>query len=436
MRRIYLLVAVLLLVPATVTANGRFPTSVNVHARPGDADDIYLALTFGLLVSDDDGANFYWLCENNIGYAGTFDPKYAIASDGTIYATTYDGLRVSRDGGCSFETATEGAAPGPDRIAGMWADAIDIDSAGAVWVGTAESGQSNAVFRSTDRGETFTRIGLSSDTMWWKSLLVAPSDDQRIYVSGYQVAPEPEIQLHRSNDGGTTFTPLPATGIELSPNGGYVTFEAVDPVSPDVVFVKSWDVTRGGGDRIYRSSDGGMTWAAVLDSTETIRDVVIRADGEVLAATVGDGLYRSDDGGQSFVRELPAPAMACLTERGDGTLFACGANWDPDNFTLARSVDGSTWTSPFRFHQMAGPLSCARGTVQYDVCELQIWPSIREQFGVTGPVDAGPGADAGPAAEGGGGCCDSRGAADASLLLGLALLGPLVRRRGRAGAAR
>ena len=56
-------------------------------------------MTFGLLVSHDDGAGFYWVCEQNIGYEGTFDPKYRIGANGDIYATTFEGLRVSRDGG-------------------------------------------------------------------------------------------------------------------------------------------------------------------------------------------------------------------------------------------------------------------------------------------------------------------------------------------------
>ena len=99
-------------------ANGRFPSSQSVHFRPADADDIYLATTFGLLVSHDDGAHFHWICEKGVGYEGSFDPHYRVGIDGTIYASTYNGLRVSRDGGCTFELATESLPMGdPGRIA-------------------------------------------------------------------------------------------------------------------------------------------------------------------------------------------------------------------------------------------------------------------------------------------------------------------------------
>ena len=112
-----------LLVASTVYANGRPPRTVGVHFKPNAPDSMYVATTFGLLVSHDAGCTMHWLCESNIGFGGTFDPKYAIAGDGAIFATTYDGLRVSRDGGCSFTTATAELPPGsanriaPDRTA-------------------------------------------------------------------------------------------------------------------------------------------------------------------------------------------------------------------------------------------------------------------------------------------------------------------------------
>ena len=68
-----------------------------------DTRSLFVPVTFGLLISRDDGASWRWTCEDNIGYSGTFDPTYAIEDDGTIWASTTHGLRVSRDGGCSFE---------------------------------------------------------------------------------------------------------------------------------------------------------------------------------------------------------------------------------------------------------------------------------------------------------------------------------------------
>ena len=143
---------------------------------PAITKSLYVATTFGLLVSHDDGCSFRWICEQNVGYGGTFDPKYRIATDGTIFATTYTGLRVSRDGGCTFTTATAGQpANDPGRIADTWIDAIDIGPAGDVWVATADSTKPNNIYRSTDNGQTFEPRGMLSQTIWWKSLALAPS---------------------------------------------------------------------------------------------------------------------------------------------------------------------------------------------------------------------------------------------------------------------
>src|SRR5438094_3477454 len=92
--------------PIAANANGRPPEANGVVLQPSDPNAIYIRTTFGLLVSRDAGCSFHWICEDAIGYGGTFDPKYAIANDGALFAGTFDGLRVSRDAGCSFSVAT------------------------------------------------------------------------------------------------------------------------------------------------------------------------------------------------------------------------------------------------------------------------------------------------------------------------------------------
>jgi len=426
----------LLLASAPARANGRFPTSVSVSFRPGSTQDIYLGVTYGFLISHDDGASFRWLCEQNVGYEGTFDPKYRVAADGTIYATTFEGLRVSRDGGCSFETATAGAPTSdPGRIAGIWIDAIDTGPDGSVWVGTAEAGRPNEVFRSTDGARTFQPVGLTSTVTWWKSIAVAPSRAQRAYVTGYQVtqtAPDggvisPTVHVEKTDDAGQSWTSLPI-GDFLLGTSPLVLVEEVAPDDPDLVFVRSVRAVPPAGDKLYRSTDGGATWAEVLETTDTIRNVVMRADGTVLVATAMGGVHRSTDRGASFEPLAISPQAACLGDRGDA-LFACGANWEPDLFSLGRSADAATWSKVFRFVEMKGPLDCPVGTVQRDVCEAQLWPSVREQFGV--PEEPRPDGD--PAPREPGGCCDARGGATGAgaIALGAAVVVAVRRRRRR-----
>lgn len=433
MRRLATAALALALGGGAAHANGRFPTSVSVTFRPGSTTDIYLGTTFGFLISHDDGT-FRWLCEKNIGYEGTFDPKYRVAPDGTIYATTFNGLRVSRDGGCSFVTATAEQQPtDPGYIANIWVDAVDVSASGEVWVATAESARENNIFHSTDGGRTFAPTDNRSMQIWWRSLAVAHSDGRRVYATGYQVtqtaddggAIAPTVHLRRTTDGGATWDALPITDFTLG-GSPLILVEAVSPTNPDLVFVRSVRAEAPARDKLYRSTDGGLHFTEVLTTDDAIRNVVIRASGDVLVATQTAGVFRSTDGGATFTPEPNPPQAACLGDRGD-QLFACGANWDPDLFSLGRSPDGAAWTKVFRFVEMAGPLACPAGTVQHDQCEVLQWPAIREQFGIKPPVDAG--VDAGGGHGSSDGCCDSGGAAASVLVVGGLAAAALLRRR-------
>jgi MYXO-CTERM domain-containing protein len=401
-------------------SNGRYPTSMSVAFRPGDRDAIYLATTFGLLIGGADG-RFRWVCEANLGYEGRFDPKYRIAADGTIYLSTYKGLRLSKDGGCTFTTATaELPAADPSYLANRWIEAVDVAANGDVWIATADAGQENEVWRSTDGAARFTPTGNRSSQIWWKSLVVAPSDPTRVYVTGYQVSQQLDdaglvpasVHLRVTRDAGGSWDQLPLTGVTLGASP-LVFVDAVAPDDPDLVFLHSDRAGSPSRDRLYRSADGGLTFTEVLATTDAIRAVVIRG-AEVLVATKEDGLYRSSDRGQTFAPVANSPQANCLGDRGDA-LFACGANWEPDLFALGRSSDAAGWTKVFRFSEMVGPLACPVGTVQHDRCEVQEWPMVREQFGIPAPIDAG----IDPPKPAPAGCCQS-GGGSGPLGLGLA----------------
>jgi hypothetical protein len=443
------LAVVAVLCPVIALANGRAPLTNGVHFQPGDNRSIYVATTFGLLISHDDGCSFRWICEQNIGYAGTFDPRYRIAQDGAIFATTFTGLRVSRDGGCSFTTATADAPAGdPGRIADSWIAAVDIAPSGDVWVVTADNGRPNDVYRSTDNGRTFAPRGLSSPTIWWRSIAVAPSRAARIYASGYQVAgvladggqSPPTTHLEISDDTGEHWQESPLTGVAFGAMP-LVYVLGIDPTDPDIVLMSSLGANAS-GDRLYRSSDGGATWTEVLATASPIVDLAIEHTGHVAVATLGSGSYQSTDRGASFAAMTGAPQLACVGERGDGAVFGCGANWEPDFKAIARSSNDATWSKVFRFVELAGPVECPAGTGEHDTCGGQ-WPMLQQQFGTTGPTGCGlgPPTDAMPPdgiPRKTGGCCDA--GASPGELGGIAALGVLcgatLRRRRRAIAGR
>ena len=435
--------------PRVARANGRFPATNSVHFRPANQTDMVVGSTFGMLVTHDDGGHVYWVCEQAVGYNGTFDPKYAIATDGTIYATTFNGLMVSHDGGCTFTSATENAAPNdPGRFAGIWVDAIGLGPNDEVWVGTAESGKPNEVYESTDGAATFHPVGLMSGTTWWKSVLVAHSDAQRIYVAGYQVtqaAPDggaipPQVHIFRSDNAGTSWTEEPTTDFELA-TSPLVLIDAVSPTDPDVLFARSVTADPPTGDKVYLSTDGAQSWKLVLDTTDAVTGVMFRKNGDIILSTTMGGVFKgvlADDGNGgktvAFAQLTGQPEMACVGERSDQQVFACGANWDPDHFALGRSNDLAAYDKVFRFVELAGPLECPAGTVQHDTCELELWPALKEQFGIRDPDGApsdGPAPDAAGPPKKSGGCCDASGGGGGPVVLGLLVGAALIRRRRR-----
>ncbi|MCX5744911.1 MAG: hypothetical protein NT062_20675 [Proteobacteria bacterium] len=439
-------VALVAALSATAFGNGRPPLTNGVFFRPGDAHSQYVRTTFGLLISHDD-CTFRWVCEQNIGYGGAFDPKYAIATDGTIFATTYNGLRVSRDNGCTFTTATADAPVGdPGRIAELWIDAIDIGPTGEIWVATADSGHPNNVYRSTDNGVTFAPRGMSSPTIWWKSVLVAPTDPQRAYVTGYQVAgvaPDggqlpPTAHLMRTDDGGATWFESPLAGVTLGQQAvSYVV--GVSPTDADTILYATEYSHPPSGDRLYRSRDGGATLTEVLATTSHIHNVTFLDASTVVVAAGPADSFISVDGGATFAplkgyldAQNNAPQLDCVGKRGD-ELFGCGANWNPDFKAIVRSTDAAHWTKVTRFVEIAGPLECPAGTPGADVC-APLWSGsggLQEQFGTTGPACNGTPVvpDVTPVKKPAGGCCDAGDVGSSGSLA--ALVGLAARRRRR-----
>jgi len=439
--------------PAESLANGRFPATVNARFQPGSDAMILLPTTFGLLISNDDGQSFRWVCEDAIGYGGTFDPDYAIGANGRIYATTFEGLRYSDDSGCTWNTIGE-------PLANSWVGEVEVGGDNRVWAGTSTGGMPNDVYVSTD-GVAFSSVGLLDDDTWFRSIRVAPSDPDRVYVTGLVVATggadagvtEPAPRLFVTADGGQNWNELATDAFEFGDQPDLF-IEGVSPADPDIVFARVRGARQPVGDDLWRSANGGANWEKVLSMGDTISAFTVRSDGQtVIAGSVNicqdeppesqKGCVRiSTDSGRTFSAPDYEPKMACIDERSDGTVFACASNWDPDQMALGRLNANECWDKVVRFCEIASPLECPAQTKQNE-CAALVWPSLAEQLGIgqcadnvdgerCAPVftpDAGPAAaDAGQGGGGGCGCSSSPRPASTLALLLFALL-PWLRRK-------
>ncbi len=468
MRRAAPLAAVLLLWPAArAEANGRFPQTTTVRFKPaaaGDSDFVLVGSSFGLLISKDRGESFRWVCEDAVYYSGIYDPDYAISENGAIYATTFSGLRVSTDDGCSFDAV--GAPLSDDKFINQ----VEVGPDGRVWATTSTGGQPNDVYVAAGDGEPFVATGDlltdEGDNGWWLSVATTADDPMRIYVSGYLPQGEdtpPVGRLRRSSDGGETWDDLDAsialeTGdIDWGEKDPLFYLLGASPTDADVLFARAVAINPPLGDAIYRSDDGGDSWVRVLDFADTVSAFEIRADGmNVIAGTQNRCLdddpevmkgcvFVSDQAGaaESWTQPAAQPQMNCIEEHPDGTLYACAANFAPDMFAIGSSDDASSWDTVWRFAAFEnkstdGPLDCPEGTVQDDVCEDESSSGYQMLFCDTFMLDfpeceveeeepdAGTVID--PPDDGGdGGCCrvgdgPPRGSAGAAVLIALWLM--------------
>jgi photosystem II stability/assembly factor-like uncharacterized protein len=139
-----------------------------------------------------------------------------------------------------------------------------------VWVGTGEpnnrqsSSFGDGIYKSTDGGKTFTRMGLeNSQTI--ARIVIHPTDANTVYVAvlGHLFGPNTERGLYKTTDGGRNWSNLKF----IDEDTGF-TDVAMDRSDPKTLYAASyqrrrtaWGFNGGGpGSGIWKTSDAGKTW--------------------------------------------------------------------------------------------------------------------------------------------------------------------------------
>jgi len=285
-------------------------------------------------------------------------------------------------------------------------DAAGVGSIGALavapsdprvlYVGTGEPdmrsniAEGEGVFRSSDAGRTWQRAGLE-DSRQIGRILVDPKNPDVLLVAalGHPYGSNDVRGVFRSTDGGrswrrTLYKDADTGAIDL----------AAEPGSLTVVYASLWQTRRppwnvyppssGPGSGLYKSLDGGQTWAPLTGHGLPARSgriglaIAPSAAARVFALVDAKdgGLYRSEDGGEHFVRVSDDKRLW-----GRGWYFA-GVTVDPAdpeivyvcNTAVYRSSDGGRTFVPIKgapggddYHQLwIDPANPARRALAVD----------------------------------------------------------------------
>lgn len=256
----------------------------------------------------------------------TADPT----EEGTLYATTPQGVFKTTDGGASWATSLL-ATP-------VSAVAVDPVHPSTLWVGvsTYPASRSLRMLKSTDGGATWAPSGAGLPATIFNfpvSLAVDPSDPRRLLLAFNQL-------LWRSTDAGASWQPSTRGLPALTGSGARAVAFAARPAGT------AFAATSAG---LFRTADAGLSWKRVDHGLPVAAiDLLALAPSDrrtayVYIATLG--LYRSADGGFSWQRAA-APssifgAALAVSPRSPRTLASVGAGG-----TLSRSTDGGThWST-------------------------------------------------------------------------------------------
>jgi photosystem II stability/assembly factor-like uncharacterized protein len=206
-------------------------------------------------------------------------------------------------------------------IASIGAIAVAPSDSNVIYVGSGEADMrssisyGNGMYKSTDAGKTWSRIGLS-DSRQIGRILVDPRDANRVFVAalGHAYGPNQERGVYRSTDGGKHWKRI----LFHDENTGAIDL-AFEPANPKTIYAALWQTRRppwsiyppssGPGSGLYRSNDGGDHWQPVtgqgLPSEGLGRMGIAIAPSNpkriyLIVDAKGGGLYRSDDAGQKW----------------------------------------------------------------------------------------------------------------------------------------
>ncbi|MBI1228234.1 MAG: glycosyl hydrolase [Bacteroidetes bacterium] len=241
---------------------------------------------------------------------------YVASSAGGVWKTT--------NAGSTFEPIFDGE--GSFSIGCITLDPSNVNT---VWVGTGENNNQRSVnygdgvYKSNDGGKSWSNMGLKNSEHIGK-ILVDPRNSDVVYVAaiGPLWSAGGDRGVYKTTDGGKTWTMVlnGADGKSLIDENTGVNDLVIDPRNPDVLYASAFQRRRhvftyvggGPGSTVYKSVDGGKTWAKTANGLPGVDlgriQFAFSSDPEILYATVEaaegkGGFFKTSDRGASWEKQ-------------------------------------------------------------------------------------------------------------------------------------
>jgi photosystem II stability/assembly factor-like uncharacterized protein len=199
-----------------------------------------------------------------VGVPGKDHVYYCGYTGGGIWKTEDSGLSWRNISDGQFKTSSVGdlaiANSDPNTIyAGMGEHAVR----------GVMTTYGDGVYKSTDGGQTWKNMGLEK-TRHISDVVIHPQNADVVYVAaqGPLHGPSPDRGIYRSTDGGKTWAKI----LYVDENTGASSL-SMDVNNPRILYAATWEHRRlpwkvesgGPGCAIYKSTDGGETWSKLKD---------------------------------------------------------------------------------------------------------------------------------------------------------------------------
>jgi len=264
-------------------------------------------------------------------WAATAFPSVAAAYDPRALTVDTAGCVVAGSIGTGVWRSCTGGATWTNGTSGFRSVKANSLAADPTSSGTTYLGSDSGLFKTTDKGTTWTRTSYPEN--YASVVALAPSNPQVLYAFGGPGA--------RSADGGASWTPCGPPGI---PPPVLPFTAAVDPSDPNVVYVGYYS------NGYLKSTDACATWTPInngISDGVDGRDIAIdpTSPQTLYAAASFGGFYRSTDGGANWTRlggVLTYTFGVAIAPSSPSTLYVLQSGW------VYRSTDaGVTWDVKF-----------------------------------------------------------------------------------------